>query len=271
MNQNQNVAQQTLSFPEVFIYRSQRAIYVPQDESNDGVFTHSIRISVDDIACIQSRQDGYTYIRTINGNSIRIICKLNDILEKLDEYEFVQTSYNTILNLTQVDIVYARALSIKGIVYEVTQQFLSGVMETFNARRIDKNTGLKSPYPYNEDYYVHADKCARRVRPSEIIRIEVGGNFTTIHSKSERKSLTVGIPLKVWEKVLPPNHFAKINKSAIINLHYVDELITQEPYSVRLGNKTFVVSRSYFHNLKSALNIIYPSIVTDAYRAKQQY
>lgn len=271
MNQNQNVTQQTLSFPEVFIYRSQRAIYVPLDESNDGVFTRSIRINFDDIICIQSHRDGYAYIRTTNGDIIRTTCQLGDILEKLDEYEFVQTSYNTILNLTLVDIVYARALSIKGIVYEVTQQFLSGVMETFNARRIDKNTGLKSPYPYNEDYYVHADKCARRVRPSEIMRIEVGGNFTTIHSKGERKSLTVGIPLKVWEKVLPPNHFAKINKSVIINLHYVDELITQEPYSVKVDMKTLVVSRSYFHNLKSALNIIYPSIVTDVYRAKQQY
>lgn len=271
MNQNQNKTQQTLSFPEVIIYRSQRAIFVPQDENNDGVFTNCIRISFDDIICIQSHRDGYAYIRTTNGDIIRTTCQLGDILEKLDEYDFAQTSYDTIVNLTMVDIVYARALSIRGVVYEVAQQFISGVMETFNARKIDKNTDPKSPFPYDEDYYVHADKCARRVRPSEIIRIEVGGNFTTIHSKGERKSLTVGIPLKVWEKVLPPNHFAKINKSAIINLHYIDELITQEPYSVKVGMKTLVVSRAYFHNLKSALNIIYPSIVTEAYRAKHQY
>ncbi len=146
---------------------------------------------------------------------------------------FARIAHDTIVNLTKVDIIYPRALSVNGMFYDVGTPYIEEVMESFRMIEDSIQTGENAPWPYERDLFVHEDKCAKRVRLPEVTYIEVGGNFTTIHYSGRQKSISVMIPLKVWHQILPPDHFVKISKSVIINHHYVDGFVTQEPISCR--------------------------------------
>lgn len=257
-----------VKFPRVLSYRSQRSIYVPMDQNDDGTYTHSIRIYMDDILSIRSHSDGYCYIRTNSREPIRTLCQLHDFIDILDKYSFARIAHDTIVNLTKVDVVYQRALSINGVFYDVCGPYIEEVMESFSMVEDCIQTGNNAPWPYEKELFVHDEKCAKRVRLPEVTYIDVGGNFTTIHFCGRQKSISIMIPLKVWHQILPKDHFVKISKSVIINQHYVDGFVTQEPYSIDLGKNTFKVSRPYYHQIKTTLPILHPTTVVESYKAE---
>lgn len=267
MKQNDESAS-AVKFPRVLSYRSQRSIYVPMDQNDDGTYTHSIRIYMDDILSIRSHPDGYCNISTNNREPIRTLCQLCDFLNILDKASFARIAHDTIVNLTKVDVVYPKALSINGVFYDVCGPYIEEVMESFSMVEDCIQTGNNAPWPYEKELFVHDEKCAKRVRLPEVTYIDVGGNFTTIHFSGRQKSISIMIPLKVWHQILPQEHFVKISKSVIINQHYVDGFVTQEPYSIDLGKNTFKVSRPYYHQIKTTLPILHPTNVVESYKAE---
>ena len=56
-----------------------------------------------------------------------------------------------------------------------------------------------------------------------ISRLEGNGNYTIVHVQGDQKPLLVSQTLKRFESYLP--HFIRINKSALVNPTYVDQVI----------------------------------------------
>lgn len=87
----------------------------------------------------------------------------------------------------------------------------------------------------------------------EIIRLEGDNNYTTFHLKND-KPVVVCKTLKEYEDILDKDHFVRIHKSSIINLHHLKDIIRKDELLAELhdGSK-ITVSRRRWANLLQAL------------------
>jgi two-component system, LytTR family, response regulator len=108
---------------------------------------------------------------------------------------------------------------------------LSNLAENLNQRqKIDKIT-----LPHTHGFHV--------IDTSNILYIEADSNYSVFHLKNSDK-LVISKPLKEFEDILDPFDFARIHKSAIINLSYIQGYSNKHGFEVILENSVVLpVSR----------------------------
>lgn len=94
----------------------------------------------------------------------------------------------------------------------------------------------------------------RFIKVRSIVMITAAGDYSEVLTEDNRKTETLK-PLREWEERLPPRHFTRVHRSAIINLEFVDGLEDwfSRSYRVRLKNlsEPIVVSRRYAAQMKA--------------------
>lgn len=91
-----------------------------------------------------------------------------------------------------------------------------------NKNRIDKIT-----LPHTHGFHI-IDTC-------NIIYIEADSNYSIFHLKNTN-NLVISKPLKEFEDILEGSDFARIHKSAIINLQYIHSYSNKHGFEVTLEN-----------------------------------
>jgi two-component system LytT family response regulator len=91
------------------------------------------------------------------------------------------------------------------------------------------------------------------LRVDSIVKISTANDYTEVATSEGRKGL-VSKPMREWEHRLPDQHFARVHRSTIINLQYIDKIEDWFNYSYRVYLKGFekpvVMSRRYASNIK---------------------
>ena len=91
------------------------------------------------------------------------------------------------------------------------------------------------------------------VKIKNIIYISAAGDYTEIQTSDNQKGITLK-SIKEWEARLPESTFARIHRSTIVNLEFVDKIEEWFQKSYRIYLKTveqpFDVSRRYTSKLK---------------------
>ena len=72
---------------------------------------------------------------------------------------------------------------------------------------------------------------------ADIIYIEADNNYTRFYFRYSEKMI-VAKPMKDFEDILNPEHFVRIHKSTIINLHYLKDYSNKGRLSVTMNDQT---------------------------------
>ncbi|HXG67689.1 MAG TPA: LytTR family DNA-binding domain-containing protein [Blastocatellia bacterium] len=106
---------------------------------------------------------------------------------------------------------------------------------------------------YEDRLFLEVDERSRFVKVSAIEFISAAGDYSEIFTADGQKSLVLK-SLKEWEERLPEKYFARIHRSTIINLEYVERVESwfNRSYRIYLRNiaEPFVMSRRYAARLK---------------------
>ncbi len=112
--------------------------------------------------------------------------------------------------------------------------------------------GGQSPYPHR--LAVKDRKRIRFVNVSEIIWIESAGNYVHLHTKDHRH--LVRQTMKNLEERLDPDQFARVHRTAIVNLSFVKEIYDGDYGDAEIHLKTggrVPISRTHRSSLKDRL------------------
>lgn len=98
--------------------------------------------------------------------------------------------------------------------------------------------GLPVPREYPKRFLLTEGDRAVLVTPAEIERAESARNYVVVHANGQRFILRS--TLDDFQSRLDPEHFARMNRSQIVNLGFVAEMITRGhgEYRVRLKDGT---------------------------------
>ncbi|HEX8546264.1 MAG TPA: LytTR family DNA-binding domain-containing protein, partial [Cytophagaceae bacterium] len=73
------------------------------------------------------------------------------------------------------------------------------------------------------------------IETSNIFYIEADSNYSIFHLRDGTK-LVISKPLKEFEDILDTADFARIHKSAIVNLNYIQSYSNKHGFEVKLDN-----------------------------------
>jgi len=112
------------------------------------------------------------------------------------------------------------------------------------------------PLEYDDFLFLPFGDSSRFLRVSEIKRIRAAGVYSEIEAASGEKALVLK-PLSEWEERLPEKHFARIHRSTIINIEFVERVEKSFNYSfdvyLRGVGEPFTMSRRYAARLKDRM------------------
>lgn len=107
---------------------------------------------------------------------------------------------------------------------------------------------------YEDRLFIEINERSRLLKVSDIILISAMGDYSEIFSCDGQKSLVLK-PLKDWEERLPAKHFARIHRSTIVNLEYVERVESWFNRSYRIHIRQMaeplVMSRRYAARFKT--------------------
>jgi two-component system, LytTR family, response regulator len=106
---------------------------------------------------------------------------------------------------------------------------------------------------YTDRLWLETDERAQFLKLDLIVCIRAAGDYSEVIT-SEGRPLLVLKPLREWEERLPEKHFARIHRSTIINLEYVERIEGwfNRSYQIHLRHlaEPLLVSRRYAAQLK---------------------
>lgn len=119
----------------------------------------------------------------------------------------------------------------------------------------DKTTITRSPetpaLTLNDFVFLKDGKQFHKVRFSDISYIESDNNYTCVYYNTKSK-LLVRSPFSEFLETLPPNIFARVQRSYAVNITKIDSL---EPDEVNVGGAKIPLSKSYREPLMKMLGI----------------
>ena len=102
--------------------------------------------------------------------------------------------------------------------------------------------------------FLPVDGGSRFLRVSQIVTVNAAGDATVVTTADGLRG-RVPRSLKAWEERLPPTHFVRIHREAIVNLLFVERIEewSHEAYHVHLrgGTPPLTLSRRYAARLKA--------------------
>jgi two-component system LytT family response regulator len=127
-------------------------------------------------------------------------------------------------------------------------------------RRIESADEIKSTsekrLQYNSVLFVELNNRYHFIKVDTIVKIHSAGFYSELRTSTGKKGL-VQRTMKNWESLLPQDNFARIHRSTIVNIEYVEKIEKgfRNSYQVYLkgGLKPEVMSRRYFSRIKHHL------------------
>jgi two-component system LytT family response regulator len=148
-----------------------------------------------------------------------------DLIERLDHPV-------RLVFVTAFDAFALRAFEVNALDYllkPINPQRLAQAVERLEAAA-DATAGTTAPAPtpasrltFEDRLFVEAHGRSRFLPVSGVVRITAEGDYSQIHSSDGERWLVLK-SLREWEQRLPPQHFARIHRSMIVNLACVERL-----------------------------------------------
>jgi two-component system, LytTR family, response regulator len=164
-----------------------------------------------------------------------------------------------IIFVTAFDEYAIRAFEINALDYllkPVTQDRLTRAVE----RLIHSTAGIETPnrrLEHDDFLFLTIGQNSRFLRVREIKYISAADVYSVIVTANDQQALVLK-PLSEWEERLPENYFARIHRSAMINIEFVErvEKLFNHSYQVYLRgvSEPLTMSRRYAARLKEKLS-----------------
>jgi two-component system LytT family response regulator len=126
---------------------------------------------------------------------------------------------------------------------------LNSVNDSADMEGIAEPTRLK----YGDSLFITMDNSWRFLKVRSIVVISAAGDYTKVLTSDGTAQMTKK-SLREWENRLPENYFARIHRSTIINIDFVERTEGWFNYSCRVYlkgiEKPFLISRRYVARLK---------------------
>ncbi len=120
-------------------------------------------------------------------------------------------------------------------------RFFKAVEKARNLFELRQRPQNPAPQPAPEPIFIKADRQYHQIELDDILFIEGMKDYVRIHLHD--KKLTTAMNLKTIQQQLPEQLFARINKSAIINIRHIRSVDIENIYLE--GFPPFALGRSY--------------------------
>jgi two-component system LytT family response regulator len=89
------------------------------------------------------------------------------------------------------------------------------------------------PFSEHDPVFLRSDREIRVVLAKEITHVEADQNYAHVHIAGQRPML-IRRSLTEWKRLLPPEGFPRVNRSTIINLYAVKEVLSLPHHRVKI-------------------------------------
>ena len=164
-----------------------------------------------------------------------------------------------IIFVTAFDEYAIRAFEINALDYllkPVNPERLAKAIERLDAPPAASDKAAR-PLEYDDFLFLPFGDSSRFLRVREIRSIRAADVYSEIFTAAGEKTLVLK-PLNEWEERLPERHFARIHRSTIINIEFVERVEKSFNHSfevyLRGVGESFTMSRRYAARLKDRMN-----------------
>lgn len=239
--QNTDNGSANLTWPSVFNYVAENAVFVLCETSNNE--TCHIKLKYDYIVSIQADNERDRSIIIIKDYKVKALASLTDILACLPSNKFARIRWNEALNISLVDRIDANILYIGHCSYSIDKKYAEEVFQAF--RTIDKDTVCHlEPSSYHDAIFLRVGECYRRIKINEILWIESYHNYCDVHVINNTRPLCSVFPLTAWQKILHEEHFIRLHRSIIINANHIDGV---QSGTVFIRDHLFKIPKAHRH------------------------
>ncbi|MBC7914132.1 MAG: response regulator transcription factor [Pyrinomonadaceae bacterium] len=178
------------------------------------------------------KENGFELLPTLQQNNILVV-----FITAFDQYALKALKASAVdyllkpIDINELKVAVQKSIERKNDLTRGTDNQFNILSENLSTKnRIEKLT-----LPHAHGFHI--------IETSNIIYIEADSNYSVFHLKDTTK-LVISKPLKEFEDILDATGFARIHKSAIINLNYVNSYSNKHGFEVILENKVVLpVSR----------------------------
>ena len=129
--------------------------------------------------------------------------------------------------------------------------------------RLDRRTPRKAkPFTHDDRIFLYSDLEIRVVLATDLTHIEAEENYCRVHM-TNHDSMLVRRTMSEWKRLLPGKYFLRVNRSTLINLYAVQEIVPLPNHHTKVsfvgGDSTIELSRIPSRRLRKGLENILPS------------
>lgn len=129
--------------------------------------------------------------------------------------------------------------------------------------RLDRRTPRKAkPFAHDDRVFLYSDLEIRVVLATDITHIEAEENYCRVHMMNH-DSILVRRTMSEWKRLLPGKYFLRVNRSTLINLYAVQEIVPLPNHHTKVsfvgGSGTIELSRIPSRRLRKGVENILPS------------
>lgn len=172
-----------------------------------------------------------------------------------DLLERIETNAKTIF-VTAFDEYAIRAFEVNALDYLLKPVKPERLKQAIERLQLTTESTEKT-FEYDDFLFVNTGRQSKFVRISSIKFIAAADVYSEVFTDEAEKFLLLK-PLAEWERTLPPKNFARIHRSTIVNLEYVERIENRPNFSrqiyLRGIAEPFVISRRYASRLKDKFN-----------------
>jgi len=129
--------------------------------------------------------------------------------------------------------------------------------------RLDRRAPRKAkPFAHDDRIFLYSDLEIRVVLATDITHIEAVENYCRVHV-TNHDSMLVRRTMSEWKRLLPGKYFLRVNRSTLINLYAVKEIVPLPNHHMKVsfvdGSSTVELSRIPSRRLRKGVANILPS------------
>lgn len=115
-------------------------------------------------------------------------------------------------------------------------------------------TNLADDMLAKDSFFIKQGKTLKKVNMEDIVYIQASDKYIELLLGESR--MMARMSLSELSHKLPSHIFARINRSIIVNVHYVSDIDLAENIIILANRESFTISRHYRDNILKRLNII---------------
>ncbi|MBO8131049.1 MAG: response regulator transcription factor [Candidatus Marinimicrobia bacterium] len=169
--------------------------------------------------------------------------------------ERIDSKYKIVF-ITAYDQYAVKAFEINALDYllkPINKQRLKVTIDRIKKDHVSTSEPASHKFDYNDYIYLLVGGSRKFIRVSNIKCIEAQGNYSYVYYGEGNKDI-VTKTLKDWERILPSKYFARIHRSVLVNINYIEDVRKCNNQSRNVFIKglsaPFKMSRRYASKLK---------------------